>query len=66
MLRRDDPRFKELVDGVIGGMMKNGAFDRLYTKWFMTPIPPNNINLRLPMAPQLRENLRNLSDKPAL
>ena len=66
MLRRDDPRFKELVDGVIGAMMKNGEFDRLYTKWFMAPIPPNNINLRLPMGPQLRENLKNLSDKPAL
>ena len=66
MLRRDDPRFKELVDGVIGAMMKSGEFDRLYTKWFMAPIPPNNINLRLPMAPQLRENLKNLSDKPAL
>ena len=66
MLRRDDPRFKELVDGVLGGMMKNGEFDRLYTRWFMAPIPPNNINLRLPMAPQLRENLKILSDKPAL
>lgn len=66
MLRKDDPRFKELVDGVIGGMMKSGEFDRLYTKWFTAPIPPNNINLRLPMALQLRENLKNLSDKPAL
>ena len=66
MLRKDDPRFKELVDGVIGGLMKSGEFDRLYTKWFMGPIPPNNINLRLPMASQLRENLKNLSDKPAL
>ena len=66
MLRKDDPVFKTLVDGVIGGMMKSGEFDRLYTKWFMAPIPPNNINLRLPMAPQLRDNLKNLSDKPAL
>lgn len=66
MLRKDDPGFKALVDGVIGGMMRSGEFDRLYTKWFMAPIPPNNINLRLPMAPQLRDNLKNLSDKPAL
>ena len=66
MLRKDDPRFKELVDGVIGSMMKSGEFDRLYTRWFMAPIPPNNINLRLPMATQLRDNLKNLSDKPAL
>ena len=66
MLRRDDPRFKELVDGVIAGMMKSGEFERLYTRWFMSPIPPNNINLRLPMGQQLRDNLKNLSDKPAL
>ena len=66
MLRKDDPGFKSLVDGVIGSMMKSGEFERLYTKWFMAPIPPNNINLRLPMAPQLRDNLKNLSDKPAL
>ena len=66
MLRKDDPGFKALVDGVIGGMMKSGEFERLYTRWFMAPIPPNNINLRLPMPPQLRDNLKNLSDKPAL
>ncbi|MDB5941334.1 MAG: putative type amino acid transport system, periplasmic component [Ramlibacter sp.] len=66
MLRKDDPAFKGLVDGVIGAMMKNGEFERLYARWFTAPIPPNNINLRLPMASQLRENLKNLSDKPAL
>ena len=66
MLRKDDPKFKELVDGVIGGMMKSGEFERLYTRWFTAPIPPNNINLRLPMAQQLRDNLKTLSDKPAL
>jgi ABC-type amino acid transport substrate-binding protein len=66
MLRKDDPAFKALVDGVIGAMMKSGEFERLYTKWFMAPIPPNNVSLHLPMAPQLRDNLKNLSDKPAL
>jgi glutamate/aspartate transport system substrate-binding protein len=30
MLRKDDPQFKQLVDGVIGDMMKSGAFARLY------------------------------------
>jgi ABC-type amino acid transport substrate-binding protein len=66
MLRKDDPKFKALVDGVIGGMMKSGEFERLYTRWFTSPIPPNNINLKLPMAPQLRENLKLRSDKPAI
>ena len=65
MLRKDDPAFKALVDGVITGMMKSGDFEKLYTKWFMSPIPPKNINLNLPMSPQLKENLKAFSDKPA-
>ena len=32
MLRKDDPQFQALVNGVIGGMMKSGEFDKLYTK----------------------------------
>jgi ABC-type amino acid transport substrate-binding protein len=66
MLRKDDPKFQELVNGVIGGMMKSGEFEKLYTKWFMSPIPPNNQNLNLPMSKELRDNLKALSDKPAL
>ncbi|HSW15740.1 MAG TPA: transporter substrate-binding domain-containing protein [Ramlibacter sp.] len=65
MLRKDDPQFKQLVDGVIGNMMKSGEFERLYAKWFTSPIPPNNVNLNLPMAPELRDNLKAQSDKPA-
>ncbi len=65
MLRKDDPQFKQLVDGVIAGMMKSGEFEKLYAKWFTSPIPPNNVNLQLPMAPELKQNLKDLSDKPA-
>jgi ABC-type amino acid transport substrate-binding protein len=66
MMRKDDPKFKQLVDGVIADMIKSGEFERSYTKWFMSPIPPNNVNLKLPMAPQLRDNLKARSDKPAI
>ncbi|MDD0840275.1 amino acid ABC transporter substrate-binding protein [Curvibacter sp. HBC61] len=65
MLRKDDPAFKQLVDGVIGGLMKSGDFEKLYTKWFLQPIPPKNQPLGLPMSPQLKDNLKALSDKPA-
>ena len=65
MVRKDDPAFKALVDGVIIGLMKSGDFEKLYNKWFMSPIPPKNINLNLPMSPQLKENLKAFSDKPA-
>ena len=66
MMRKDDPKFQELVNGVIGGMMKSGAFEKLYTKWFMSPIAPKNQNLNLPMSKELRDNLKAASDKPAL
>lgn len=65
MLRKDDPQFQALVNGVIGGMMKSGEFEKLYTKWFMSPVPPRNQNLALPMSKELRENLVAQSDKPA-
>jgi glutamate/aspartate transport system substrate-binding protein len=65
MLRKDDPKFKALVDKVIIGMMKSGEFERSYNKWFMSPIPPNNINIQLPMSPALKENIKVHSDKPA-
>ncbi|SDO20584.1 amino acid ABC transporter substrate-binding protein, PAAT family (TC 3.A.1.3.-) [Rhodoferax sp. OV413] len=66
MLRKDDPQFQQLVNGVIGGMMKSGQFEKLYTKWFMSPIPPKGQNLNLPMSKELRDNIKALSDKPAV
>ena len=65
MVRKNDPEFKKLVDGVIGGMMKSGAFTKLYDKWFMQPIPPTNTPLNMPMSDDLKKNVIELSDKPA-
>jgi hypothetical protein len=47
-------------------MMKSGEFTKLYTKWFESPIPPKGVNLMLPMSQQLKDNLKALSDKPAM
>ena len=65
MLRLDDPAFKKLVDGTLASLMKSGEFTKLYTKWFMSPIPPKGINLNAPMSKELQGNLQALSDKPA-
>ena len=65
MLPKDDPAFKKLVDDTFIGMMKSGEFEKLYTKWFMSPIPPKNMPLNLPMSQQLKDNLKTPSDKPA-
>ena len=66
MLRKDDPEFKSLVDGAITRLMKSGEFSKLYTKWFESPIAPNGINLKLAMSQELTDNLKALSDKPAM
>jgi ABC-type amino acid transport substrate-binding protein len=66
MMRKDDPKFAEVVNGTIGGLMKSGEFEKLYTKWFMQPIPPRNAAIGLPMNKELRDNLKALSNKPAL
>jgi glutamate/aspartate transport system substrate-binding protein len=65
MLAKDDPAFKKLVDDTFTGLMKSGEFEKLYTKWFMSPIPPRNVPLNLPMSQQLKDNIKAPSDKPA-
>lgn len=64
MLRKDDPSMKKLVDDTIGGMMKSGALEKLYTKWFLTPIPPKNTSVNLPMGATLKSLFASPNDKP--
>ena len=66
MMRKDDPKFKALVDGTIARLMKSGEFERMYDRWFQSPIPPKNVNLKVPMSRELRESLKKPSDKPAI
>lgn len=63
MIRKDDPQFKAAVDGTLTKLMKSGEINKLYSKWFTSPIPPRNINLNLPMSPQLKEAVKNPTDK---
>jgi glutamate/aspartate transport system substrate-binding protein len=63
MLRKDDPQFKALIDKTVGNIMKSGEIEKIYAKWFTSPIPPKNINLNFPMTPALREAFKNPNDK---
>ena len=66
MFRKDDPKFQALVNKVVTNSMKSGEFEKAYKKWFQTNIPPKNVNLNAPMSKELKDNLKALSDKPAL
>ena len=65
MVRKDDPQFKKLADDTVRKMMKSGELDKLYAKWFMSPIPPKNISMNFPMSEKLKELIKNPSDAPA-
>lgn len=65
MLRREDPAFKKVVDDAVIGLMKSGEIDKLYAKWFMSPIPPKSANLNFPMSDKLKELIKAPSDAPA-
>ena len=64
MLRKDDPEFKALVDRTITRLMKSGEFEKMYAKWFESPIPPRGTTLSMPMSEQLKANMTALSDQP--
>ncbi len=63
MLRNDDPVFKALVDSTVSGMMKSGEMEKLYNKWFMSPIPPKGININYPLNAETRDAFANPSSK---
>lgn len=50
MLPKGDVAYKKVADRVVTGLWKNGQMAALYKKWFLSPIPPKNINLNMPMS----------------
>lgn len=64
MIRKDDPAFKKAVDDSIKAQFKSGEVARLYDKWFMKPIPPNNVVVNLPASEATRDAWAHPNDKP--
>ncbi|KWR90002.1 glutamate/aspartate ABC transporter substrate-binding protein [Cupriavidus sp. IDO] len=63
MMRKDDPGFKQVVDGAMTGLMKSGEINKLYAKWFAAPVPPKQINFELPMSEPLKKAYANPNDE---
>ena len=63
MFRRNDSEFKKLVDETLTSLMKSGEFARIYDAWLLSPIPPENRNLGLPMSGILRQLMLTPNDK---
>ena len=62
---KGDPDFKKAVDDAIVALYKSGEINKIYAKWFESPIPPKGLNLNFPMSDKVKELIANPSDKPA-
>ena len=59
LLKRGDAKFRKLINDTLSGIYLSGEIDDLYAKWFTSPIPPNGINLNLPMSADMAAAFRN-------
>lgn len=62
MLPQGDTEFKKLVDAEIARVITSREINTIYAKWFEAPIPPENINLKLPMSFLLKDSFKMPSD----
>jgi glutamate/aspartate transport system substrate-binding protein len=62
MLRKGDAAFKKVVDDAVGALYKSGEIEKIYAKWFQSPVPPKGINLNVPMSDALKELVKNPND----
>jgi glutamate/aspartate transport system substrate-binding protein len=63
MLRKDDPAFKKLADDAVIALFKSGEINKIYARWFQSPIPPRKVNLNMPMSSELKKSIGNPNDK---
>ncbi|MDR0672234.1 MAG: transporter substrate-binding domain-containing protein [Zoogloeaceae bacterium] len=63
MLRKGDAALKKIADETFTELMATGEAARLYDRWFMNPVLPRDINLRLSMSEELKAAFMNPRDK---
>ncbi len=63
MLRRGDPGFKGVVDAALTKVMTSGEIQAIYSKWFLSPIPPKGLNLGMEMSDDLKALFREPNDR---
>jgi glutamate/aspartate transport system substrate-binding protein len=62
MLRQNDASFKKVVDDTMTAIFRSGDIQKIYAKWFLNPIPPNGINLNVPMSASLKQIVKTPTD----
>jgi glutamate/aspartate transport system substrate-binding protein len=64
MFAKGDADFKRLADGAITELYRSGEINRIYERWFLKPIPPNDMVLKFPMGALLKNAIAKPTDSP--
>jgi glutamate/aspartate transport system substrate-binding protein len=64
MMRKDDVALKKLADDTIKVLIKSGELEKIYYKWMMQPVPPENWRVGLPVNDSTRAAWQMPNDKP--
>jgi glutamate/aspartate transport system substrate-binding protein len=64
MLRKDDAPFKAVVDRATAKLYKSPEIEKIYSRWFMEPIPPRGLVINVPMPASMKKSFQNPSDSP--
>ncbi|KQV47815.1 MULTISPECIES: amino acid ABC transporter substrate-binding protein [unclassified Duganella] len=64
MMRKNDMPFKKSVDEALRKVYQSDEIQRIYKKWFLSPIPPRGVNLNFPMPATLKAVLAKPTDSP--
>lgn len=63
MLRKDDAGFKKVVDAALTKALTSGDAEKIYSKWFLNPIPPKGLNLNMPLSDEMKAAFKAPNDK---
>ena len=64
MVRKDDAGLKKVGNDTIASLIKSGEMAKMWDKWFMSPIPPKNTKVGLPLSDSTKAAWANPNDKP--
>ena len=64
MIPKGDPALKKIVDESVIALAKSGEAAKLYDKWFIQPIPPQNLKVGLPANELTKAAWAGPTDKP--
>jgi len=62
-MRKGDAKFKAVVDKTVARLESSGEAEKIYTKWFLHPIPPKGLNLNFPLSDEMKALFKNPNDK---